>query len=145
MLTQAEADELMAMMKRFVDQTTIQFPLPGEIKQFDVKSEDGRESFLIDVNRKGKIKVSKCTYQERYRMIEILLRLDVDGPPHDNPDGTEVPCPHLHIYKEGFADKWAYALPKDQFTDTTDLPKTFRDFLEYCNVKNIPNIQRGVL
>lgn len=145
MLTQAEADRLMAMVKRFADQTTIIFPLAGEISQLEVKSVDGRESFLIDVNRKGKVKISKCTYQERYRVIEVLLRLDVDGPPHDNPDGTEVPCPHLHIYREGFAAKWAYPLPVGRFTDTADLANTLREFLEYCNVQDIPSIQRGVL
>src|SRR5713226_9391985 len=140
MLTQAEADRLMALVKRLVDRATILFPLPGDIRQLQVKSEDGRESFLIDVNRKGKVKPSKCTYQERYGVIEILLRLDVDGPTHDKPDGGEVPCPHVHIYKEGFADKWAYLLPAGQFTDTTDLVKTLREFLEYCNVQDIPAI-----
>lgn len=142
MLTQAEADALIAMVKRFVEKATVRFPMPGELREIEVKSEDGRESFLIDVNRRGKIKVSKCPYQERYSVIEILLRLDIDGPTHDNPDGAEVPCPHLHIYREGFADKWAFPLPAGRFTDTADLVKAFREFLEYCNVADIPAIQR---
>ncbi len=145
MLSQVQADGLIAMVKRLVDQTTILFPWPGELRQLEVKSEDGREFFQIDVNRKGTVKVSKCTYQERYKVIEILVRLDVDGPPHDNPDGTEVPCPHLHVYRESFADKLAYPLPAGRFTDTADLITTLREFLEYCNVQDIPVIQRGVL
>jgi Family of unknown function (DUF6978) len=144
MLTQAEADALIAMVKRLVDHTTILFPLSGETRQLEVKSDDGRESFKIDINRRGKVKHSKCTYQERYRVIDILVRLDVDGPTHDNPDGEEVPCPHLHLYREGDADKWAFPLPPGRFTDTADLVKTLRDFLEYCNVQDIPPIQRGV-
>jgi hypothetical protein len=115
------------------------------MKQLEVKSEDGREAFIIDVNRKGKIKISKCTYQERYQSIEILLRLDIDGPTHENPDGAEVPCPHLHIYKEGFAAKWAHALPAGEFTDTSDLASTLKDFLRYCKVRDIPDVQRGVI
>jgi hypothetical protein len=64
--------------------------------------------------------VSKCTYQERYAVIEILLRLDIDGPPHQNPDGVDVPCPHLHVYREGYGAKWAMPLPAD-FTNPSDL------------------------
>jgi len=144
MLTQAEADALMAMVKRLVNKATIQFPLLGDMLQLDVISDDGRESFIIDINRKGKVKATKCTYQERYRVIEILVRLDVDGPPHDNPDGTTIPCPHLHIYREGFADKWAIPVPPKQFADTADLVKTLREFLDYCNLREVPAIQRGV-
>lgn len=144
MLSQAEADRLMEMLKRFVDRATINFPLSGQSSKWEVKSDDGRESFLIDAQRKGKIKLSKCTFQERYHVIEIMLRLDIDGPPHDNPDGTEVPCPHLHIYREGFADQWAFPLPAGAFTDTSDLVKTLREFLEFCKVQNIPAIQGGL-
>src|SRR5207245_1561915 len=123
MLTQAEADALMAMVKEFVDQKGINFPLAGEWVKLEVKSEDKRESFLIDVNRKGTVKPSKCTYQERYEVVEILLRLDLDGPTHENPDGAELPCPHLHIYREGYADKLAFPLPGGRFTDTAHLVK----------------------
>ena len=72
-------------------------------------------------------------------MVEILVRLDVDGPPHENPDGSEVPCPHLHVYKERFGDKWAHALPPGVFSDTSNLTKTFLDFLGYCNFQQIPD------
>jgi hypothetical protein len=115
--------------------------MPCRFAQLEVKSEDGREAFLIDVNRRGKIKLSKCTYQERYQVIEILLRLDIDGPPHENPDGLIVPCPHLHVYKEGYADKWAYSISPKDFTNTMDLVNTLKDFLQYCRVRDIPTIQ----
>jgi hypothetical protein len=35
------------------------------------------------------------------------MRLDLDGPPHRNPDDEEIPWPHLHVYREGYGDKWA--------------------------------------
>ncbi|KJU85379.1 prophage protein [Candidatus Magnetobacterium bavaricum] len=38
----------------------------------------------------------------------ILLRLCFGGHPHRNPDDTEISSPHLHRYREGYADKWAY-------------------------------------
>jgi hypothetical protein len=140
MLTQEKADQLMAMSKKLVDASTIEFPLPGQGKQLNAQSEDGHEVFVFDVNRRGKLKLSKCTYQERYAVVEILVRLDIDGPPHVNPDGTDVPCPHIHLYKEGFADKWAYCLPPGAFSDTSKLELTLADFLRYCNVHTIPDI-----
>lgn len=91
------------------------------------------------MNRKGRLKLSKCTYQERYAVVEILVRLDVDGPPHVNPDGADVPCPHIHLYREGFADKWAYALPTGVFSNTSKLELTFVEFLGYCKVESIPD------
>lgn len=144
MLTQEKADALMAMAKKFVDQARIEFPLPGQAQQFEAVSEDGHEAFVFDVNRKGKIKLTKCTYQERYAVVEVLLRLDIDGPPHENPDGAEVPCPHLHVYKEGFGDKWANSLPAGVFSDTSNLVTTFREFLGYCNVRSIPETLPGL-
>jgi hypothetical protein len=143
MLSQQRADELIAMPKRCADLLPIKFPLPGETLRFDVESEGASESFILDVNRKGRIRLTKCTYQERYAVIEILLRLDVDGPPHENPDGVEVASPHLHVYREGYGDKWAQPAPPE-FSDTGDLARTLQDFMRYCKIQEIPEIQYGV-
>jgi len=144
MLTQTQADALLALDKLLNRTGSIDFPTQGSMLKLDVHSTDGVEAFFIDVNRRGRIKISKCTYQERYNVIEVLLRLDIDGPPHDNPDGTEVACPHLHIYKEGFADKWAYPIPVD-FTNIADLSLTLKEFLAYCKVQNIPLINAPLI
>jgi len=145
MLTQTRADELIQVRKQLDDVLSpINFPVAGDSIQLNSKSLDGREFLIFDANRKGaRIRLSKCTYQERYAVIEVLLRLDVNGPPHENPDGQEIPCPHLHVYREGYGTKWASPLPSD-FTDTSDLVETLRDFLTYCNVDRIPSIQRSV-
>lgn len=143
MLTQDRADELIQMPKRCVDDSTIRFPLPGSSLRLELKSLDNRESFLVDANRKGKTRLSKCTYQERYGVIEILVRLDVGGPPHVNPDGEEVACPHVHTYREGFGDKWAEAA-QPYFPHASDLVRTLSDFLRYCHVQDLPQIQRAV-
>jgi hypothetical protein len=141
MLTDEEAQRLLGLVKHFMDRRRIEFPAMGEYCDRELSSDDGHESFIIDINRKGKVKVTKCTLQERYAVTDILLRLDIDGPPHTNPDGMDVPCPHLHVYKEGFADKWAFPIDPTQFTDTTKLVRSFREFLVLCNVREIPNIQ----
>ena len=140
MLAQAEADALISMAKRLIMKGIIKFPSLGGYTTLDLASLDGREEFIVDVNRKGQIKLTKCTYQERYRKDIILLRLDIDGPDHRNPDDEVLPCPHLHIYREGFAHKWAFPIPPGIFTDTGDLVNTMIEFLRYCNVTNLHEI-----
>ena len=56
--------------------------------------------------------MTQATYPNRARQTVVLKRLDLDGPTHTNPDGEELPCPHVHVYRDGFGTKWAcYALP----------------------------------
>lgn len=157
MLTQSEADALITMQKKKATNAHCDFPSSGEILTIPIISIDERESFLIDVNRRGKIKLTKCTYQERYQEIIILFRLDIDGPAHPNPDvlsvplsylaphnGQIIPCPHLHMYVEGFMDKWVIPTPADKFPNTSDLYRTLYDFFSYCNVVELPIIQEGL-
>ena len=91
-----------------------------------------------------RIKLTKATYQNRARSVIILLRLDLDGAPHRNPDDEEIPCPHLHIYKEGYGDKWVIPAPADKFPNTGDLFKTLEDFVQHCNIMNLPRLQNGL-
>ncbi len=140
MLTQSEADELITLPKKAATNQVHFFPNPGNHLSIPLSSQDDKEKFLIDVNR-GRIKLTQCTYQERYRVDIVLIRLDIDGRPHTNPDGKELPCPHLHLYREGFDVKWAIPAPVDKFGNIKDLFKTTIDFLKYCNVINPPKIQ----
>jgi hypothetical protein len=103
-LTQDDADKLMAMEKRAADEKKWLFPGPGDSLAIPLTSLDKRETFMLDVTR-AQIKLTKATYQNRARITIILMRLDLDGPPHRNPDGAEIPCPHLHLYREGYGDK----------------------------------------
>ncbi len=57
MLTQQKADHLLQMPKRLVDSAPVRFPISGNSMQLEAKSQDGREAFMLDVNRKGKIKL----------------------------------------------------------------------------------------
>ena len=133
-LTQSEADALLAIPKRLRGSGVVRFPRPGRGERFDLESLDGRERFHLDISR-GRIKLSKRTHQTRARHTVILARLDLEGPPHRNPDGTEVGGNHLHIYRQGYADKWAYEPPSGSFSDLTDLWLTLMDFLDYCAIQ----------
>ena len=142
-LSQAEADKLMAMEKRAADDNDWLFPAPGERIAIPLTSFDKRENFMLDVTR-AQIKLTKATYQNRARVTAILLRLDLDGPPHTNPDGAQVSCPHLHIYREGFGDKWAVPAPTDRYTNTLDLFSAFDAFMQHCNITERPRIHKGL-
>ncbi|MGC2298048.1 MAG: hypothetical protein WA476_04540 [Acidobacteriaceae bacterium] len=140
-LTQDEADKLIAMEKRAIDDRTWDFPGPAGQIMVPLTSTDKRENFMLDVTRSG-IKLAKATYQNRARVAIILYRLDIDGAPHRNPDGQEVSCPHLHRYREGYGDKWAVPAPMDRFPDTTDLLSTLDAFMKHCNITEPPTIQK---
>lgn len=90
----------------------------------------------------GYIALEKITFQTRARKAVVLVRLDIDGPPHRNPDGEEIGCPHIHLYREGYGDKWAYPLP-DELKCVLDNPYNLLDkFMDYCHIIGKPIIQR---
>lgn len=141
MLTKAEFDELHKLDKYLdVDENGIIWPDKGKKISINCYSLDNKEQFEITINS-SKIKVSKVTYQQLYRDKTILFRLDTSGPRHWNPDGTFVEGPHIHIYKEGYGDKWAYPLEQYISTNPSDMIVLFCDFLSYINIIDIPSIK----
>lgn len=141
MLLQTEADALLAATKRFVDPSTIQFP-PGGHEVRELVDAAERNLFHFDL-RRGSIRISKLTYQTRAQHSIILARLDVDGPPHTNPDGQGVDGPHLHLYREGFEDKWAASLDPAVFKNPSDIGQAFGDFCGLCRIDSPPPLQAG--
>src|ERR1039457_412815 len=134
-MTQDEANQLLAMEKHRTNDDSHRFvSLRVEIP---LQSVDQREHFLLDIGR-GRINLLKGTYQTRAKQVVILARLDFGGMPHRHPDGEEIPSPHLHIFREGFADKWAQPLPAENFSNPNDSWALFEDFLRLCNVTKPP-------
>ncbi len=143
-LSQTEADHLIAMEKHSKDPNVPwEFPVLGGKVSIPLVSVDNREEFLLDIHR-GRIDLAKRTYQNRARQIIPLVRIDLDGAPHRNPDGAEVPCPHLHRYREDYGDKWAVPLPPDGFPNLGDPDGLLSDFFAYCNITRPPVIDRGL-
>lgn len=142
-LTQAEADTLIAMEKHRVNEDRRDFPTVGESVVVSLQSPDRREQFLLDLSR-ARIDLLKVKMQTRGRQIVVLVRLDLGGAPHRNPDDEEIPVPHLHVYREGYGDKWASPVPADRFRNTNDVWTTLEDFFQYCNVTHRPHIDRGL-
>lgn len=142
-LLQSESDALIALEKVKIDETLHDFPVLGGVANINLISRDGRENFVLDI-RRGRIDLKKATFQNRYRQTTILVRVDISGPPHRNPDGVEIPSPHIHIYREGFGDKWAEPIPTSVFKNTNDLWQTLEDFFAFCNITKPPNFNRGL-
>ncbi|MGE4318642.1 MAG: hypothetical protein AB7E96_07010 [Deferribacterales bacterium] len=141
-LSDFEAKLLIKMEKECCDEKPNIFPGCGGKLNILLKSKCGKEEFTLDVYR-GKIELTKNTFQNRARKAIVLVRLDIGGAPHRNPDGTEIPCPHIHIYKEGYHHKWAYAVP-EKFSDLTDSWETLQDFMDYVNVTKKPYVQKDI-
>lgn len=143
-LSQAEADALLSMEKHRVDDAVWNFPQPGQKIAIPLLSFDKREGFVLDVAR-GSIKLTKATLQHRARQALVLLRLDIEGAPHRNPDGEEIPCPHLHIYREGYGDRCAIAAPRELIGAADSLDQILVSFMQRCNVTRLPIVQGGLL
>lgn len=138
-LTQVEADSLFHMAKKRANETKYLFPNPGKCIQIHLRSLDLRHEFILSL-RAGKIELKKKTFQLRIADVFILARIDLAGGLHRNPDGKEIPCPHIHLYKEGFNDQWAYPLP-DVFFNPANWQQTLDEFYEYCNIIEKPYIE----
>jgi len=152
MLSQERADELIALEKKNIDDRQHRLPPVGCCINIPLISVDETQDFIVDVNRKGRIKSSKCTYQTRVPDSSILLRLDCGGPPHKNPENKPplpdlrqyqnivIPCPHLHIYIEGYNTQWAVPVDYQHFPNTRNIHMTLQNFFKRCNVVQRPHI-----
>lgn len=140
-LSQIEADRLLVMPKRALDAEIYSFPSLGGSENIKLCSLDEREAFYLDIAN-SRIQIKKFKLQNRARRAFILARLDWGGAPHRNPDGEEISCPHLHVYRDGYADKWAQPLPPtfQNLSQVTDLLSTF---LSFCHVVQPPHIEFG--
>jgi hypothetical protein len=139
-LTQSEADTLLKLEKHYRENNQLVFPTYGGKLSIPLFSDDNREEFIINVQR-SEIKLTKNTLLTRTRKTIVLARIDIDGPPHRNPDGEEIPCPHFHLYRAGYNDKWAEPLP-GFFKNPTDTFETLNDFMDFCVVITKPIILR---
>ena len=154
MLTQDEAERLIALEKRFEDAVDfLLLPEPGQNLTIPLVSLDEQESFLVAV-RRGRRQQDDPPY-DRWRLQlrygnEVLIRLETGGPPHFNPDeapsrrlsryaGQLMQAPHIQIYVEGEDDPWAFP-PPDEFTALDDIVVTWREFLGYCSIVDTPSL-----
>ena len=140
-LSQSDADALLHMEKERANDEPVTFPDLGGRIEVPLVSRDHRESFSLDINRKRIVLTTG--YQTRGRQTVVLARLDF-GAPHRNPDGEEIGVPHLHLYREGFGDRWAYPVPEGMLSAPEDARQVLHDFMAYCRVVVAPDITFGL-
>ena len=153
-LTQDEAESLFKMKKTQVRELSLTFPEDGSKIEIELCSEDRRYNFQADINRHGH-RLRKLIYQNRTGKVFVLRRLDFIGSPHSNPSNepydehlkkymnNDIPCPHVHLYIEGYNDKWAVPLADIldlKIEDTDDAYNIMENFFRYCNI-DIPEFK----
>lgn len=118
---------------------------PGENERYDLRGVDEREErFVLDLGR-GRRRAAKLKYQARGRVHVVLARLDVDGAPHTNPDGTAMGGTHLHLFREGWDDRWAFEIDSESFPNLGDQVQALLDFCSFIHVVDLPMVQAGML
>lgn len=144
MLTEEQAKFLIDIEKIILDSHSL--PVNGEKHAYRLsKARSFRK--LLDLHCVSSSKnTEKYSYTIIYRGIRIFS-VDLKASPHTNPDGSKVSGNHMHLYKDGFFDQYAYELT-DVFSNPDDFLATFYDVLGYSNVINRDEIQiccQGVL
>ncbi len=136
-MTNSEFKNLLELRKKFKD-STVNLPNRGVKTRFDLISRETNDKFYLDINRKGRIELSKCTLQTRWGFNNLpLVRIDIDSPNHINPDGVKKSRNHIHIYRESVNDTgnlpWAYDL-EEVGINYGDFMQVFYEFCTYCNI-----------
>jgi hypothetical protein len=152
-LTQTEADELLLMTKEFVEDDPLLYPNSQPLKyDRELRSVDRREAFFLTIER-GNRNRARLKYQTRGRAVIVLARIEFFGPAHRNPPDSpygpnvRLECPHIHLYREGFDDRIAYAIadvPQLILRDVASGLSCLEDFLRFCNVGHWPEIQLSI-
>ena len=139
LLTQNEAERLIKSRKVIKDNRLAKFnyPIRGGILEIEVIDEFKNE-YIIGI-RQRKIELVKRNHNLRYAQSITLIRIDYDQE-HCNPDGIKVGIPHIHVYKEDFNDKFAYALEDygiviENYADIKELLNKFLTFINADDVK----------
>lgn len=138
-------DYLIQIDKYFEDEHIIPATI-GEKKGFNLTCNDKKCHFSLDINRTGRIE-NKFAIQTRYlNNNQWIIRLELNGPPHTNPDGTITNRDHVHILqeKDGNILNIGYNLDdfdKLLFKHTKNVNIIFKDFCQYCNIEISKNYQ----
>lgn len=110
-MTNIEFDRIIAERKQFDnDNNIIILPIGGGKVNLIANFTESDEYINIYL-RSSKRNLEKLSQNSTYQDNTILIRIDLEPTaPHQNPDGQIIRESHIHVYKEGFGDKWATPL-----------------------------------
>lgn len=132
-----EFARLMQLKKRFTKHPVL--PKMNSKAIYSVIGDTPQEQFEVHIERKNVIEfqANKSKFQESYYKLP-LIRIEIDAPPHTNPDGSCTGRNHIHIFREGAGLSWAYDLSSispNLFLDQGNFLSLFCDFCQYCNIE----------
>jgi hypothetical protein len=135
MLEQWEADRLLRARKVYTFSTTVDLRR-GADNDYQVETDDGSESLLLDVRGPGR-NPAKARFQLRHRRTLVLARLCLMAR-HTNPDGERLDGSHLHLYREGFDARYA-----ENLSEFDSIIEALTCFCERVNLP-VPDTQEGL-
>ena len=145
-IEQTEADTLRMIEKYLLNPELVIIPALGVTDKYKIAYNRDNINFtnMALSTYRGRINKNKISYRLLYENAIMLMRVDTcDATPHINPDRLitiEPYQPHLHIYREGYGDKFAYPLPTE-FSGSSNIVTLLQEFLSYSNVININNVK----
>lgn len=150
-ITQEEADTLRIIEKYLANPQDVKIPKMRETRIYPAyhKCYNRRRDDLDVSAYRGGIDENKVSYRLIYKKGILLIRIDTnDKTAHINPDNKSfIPpmTPHVHIYREGYGDKFAYPLPDEFSSKGADIEKLFIEFLQYSNFINIDELSLSII
>jgi len=143
-LSQDLAERYRNSPKRLKNKETLDLNAEFRIQGEELISDEFGDIFKLDL-RKNKIELKVMNCNIRANDCFVLARLCVNDREHKNPDGIKVGETHLHIYKEGFNDRYAYNPEDHGFSDFDNVPALILQFADFCKIdKKCFKIQEAV-
>lgn len=145
-MTQSEFNYILGLKKTFQNSAEILLGPPPMKWSREIIANQTRDLFLLDF-RRGSLEIVKYTYNKRFRNSVVLVRYDSVGK-HTNPPGTDGASfdgSHIHIYREGFDDKWAFPVSEIGLSGTENIDAVLDKLLDYCNIAARPIIKLTII
>ena len=140
MLKQQDFERLLKLPKKFSTDDILDISIAPSNWTRKVISIESDDEFLMDFYR-GSYDLSRFTINKRYKTNIVLLRFDSGGM-HKNPDEKTIKGAHIHIYKEGYGDKFAYPITDFGITKSNyTIKEIFIMLLKFCNFVEIPDFK----
>lgn len=132
------------MLNKFFNDNHIS--IDKEENHYLINSDNKKCDFILDMHRGGKYS-NRIVLNLRYkRTDEMVFRLEIDGKPHVNSDGTVTDRDHVHIIKFDGHKIAEYGLSLKDFRDiiiqnTSDVCEVFEVFCDHNKIK-VPEYQK---
>jgi hypothetical protein len=141
-ITQTEFSRLLSLEKTFDAADTLILGPPPASWSRGLTAPSTRDKFILDFRRSG-FEITKYSYNKRYRQTIIMVRY-CSTVRHTNPDGVTFDGPHVHLFREGFDDKFAFPVSEMGVDSGDAMDIVLIKLLRYCNVSGIPVIELGL-